>query len=128
MAAGTSTNGLQFKIPGRVSDSAVVGSGAYVDNEVGGACATGDGDVMQRFVPSYNAVQLMRQGSSPDEACLDGIKRIARFYPSYVGAVVALNRNGEFGAACHGMDSFPYSVMQRNWTEPKVIEVFCYKS
>lgn len=26
-------------------------SGGYADNEVGAACATGDGDVMMRFLP-----------------------------------------------------------------------------
>jgi N4-(beta-N-acetylglucosaminyl)-L-asparaginase len=128
MAAGTSTNGLQFKIPGRVSDSALVGSGAYVDNEVGGACATGDGDVMQRFVPSYHAVQLMRQGSSPDEACLDAIKRIAKFYPTFTGAVLALDKDGRHGAACHGIETFPYSVMQQGWKDPQIIQIPCLKS
>jgi isoaspartyl peptidase/L-asparaginase-like protein (Ntn-hydrolase superfamily) len=127
MAAGTSTNGLQFKIPGRVSDSALIGSGAYVDNEVGGACATGDGDIMQRFVPSYHAVQLMRQGSAPDEACLDAVRRIAKFYPTFTGAVLALDKDGRHGAACHGLDNFPYSVMQQGWTDPKVIEIPCLK-
>jgi len=30
-----------------------MGAGAYVDNSVGGAAATGDGDVMMRFLPRY---------------------------------------------------------------------------
>jgi len=38
----------------RVSDSVIVGAGAYVDNDVGAAAATGDGDVMQRFSPRYS--------------------------------------------------------------------------
>lgn len=128
MAAGTSTNGLQFKVPGRVSDSALVGSGAYVDNDVGGACATGDGDVMQRFVPSYHAVQLMREGVTPSDASLDAIKRIARYYPTFTGAVLAMDKNGNHGAACHGIDSFPYSVMNQGSQDPQVIEIPCYKS
>ena len=37
----------------RVGDSPIPGSGAYADNNVGGAAATGDGDVMLRFLPSY---------------------------------------------------------------------------
>jgi isoaspartyl peptidase/L-asparaginase-like protein (Ntn-hydrolase superfamily) len=127
MAVGTSTNGLQFKIPGRVADSALVGSGAFVDNDVGGACATGDGDVMQRFVPSYHAVQLMREGVAPDEACLDAIKRIAKYYPTFTGAVLALNKDGQHGAACHGIDTFPYSVMQQGWTDPQVLQIPCLK-
>jgi N4-(beta-N-acetylglucosaminyl)-L-asparaginase len=49
IAAGTSTNGARHKVPGRVGDSPVIGSGAYVDNDVGAAVATGDGDLMMRF-------------------------------------------------------------------------------
>lgn len=37
----------------RVGDSPIAGAGAYVDNDVGGAAATGDGDVMMRFLPRY---------------------------------------------------------------------------
>lgn len=36
----------------RVGDSPIVGSGAYADNEVGGASGTGDGDVLMRFLPA----------------------------------------------------------------------------
>ena len=35
----------------RVGDSPIVGSGAYADNEGGAAAATGDGDLMMRFLP-----------------------------------------------------------------------------
>lgn len=35
----------------RIGDSPIPGSGAYADNTVGGAAATGDGDVMLRFLP-----------------------------------------------------------------------------
>lgn len=41
----------------RVGDSPIAGSGAYVDNDVGGAAATGDGDVMMRFLPRYYTIQ-----------------------------------------------------------------------
>lgn len=46
IAAGTSTNGASHKIPGRVGDSPIPGSGAYADNAVGAAAATGDGDIL----------------------------------------------------------------------------------
>lgn len=36
----------------RVGDSPIAGAGCYVDREVGGAAATGDGDVMMRFLPT----------------------------------------------------------------------------
>ena len=71
IGCGTSTNGATHKIPGlacvdtlkdhifhclspssRVGDSPIIGSGCYAEAEVGGAAATGDGDVMMRFVPA----------------------------------------------------------------------------
>lgn len=48
LACGTTTNGAANKISGRVGDSPIAGAGCYVDNDVGGAAATGDGDVMMR--------------------------------------------------------------------------------
>ncbi|KAK8598818.1 hypothetical protein V6N13_076764 [Hibiscus sabdariffa] len=53
VAVGTSTNGATFKIPGRVGDGPIAGSSAYADDEVGACGATGDGDIMMRFLPWY---------------------------------------------------------------------------
>ncbi|GJQ82384.1 hypothetical protein Trydic_g448 [Trypoxylus dichotomus] len=110
IAAGTSTNGSKHKIPGRVGDSPIPGSGAYADNEVGAACATGDGDVLMRFLPSFLAVEKMRDGLSPTEAAEIAISRIIRHYPEFSGAVIAVSVDEEYGAACHGMNEFPYSM------------------
>lgn len=37
----------------RVGDAPIPGAGCYADSLVGGAAATGDGDVMMRFLPTY---------------------------------------------------------------------------
>lgn len=58
--AGTSTNGANHKIAGRVGDSPVPGAGAYADNEVGAAVATGDGDIMMRFLPRFEINYMMK--------------------------------------------------------------------
>ncbi|KAL7639920.1 UNVERIFIED_CONTAM: hypothetical protein RMT77_009333 [Armadillidium vulgare] len=104
MAGGTSTNGARHKIPGRVGDSPIPGSGAYVDKNVGGAAATGDGDVMMRFLPSLIAVEGMRRGLSPDDSSAEALQRIIEYYPRFSGAVIALNINGQYGAACHNLE------------------------
>jgi len=54
-AAGTSTNGANHKIRGRIGDSPIPGAGAYADQEVGAAAGTGDGDIMMRFLPRYHS-------------------------------------------------------------------------
>ncbi|KAI4463477.1 l-asparaginase [Holotrichia oblita] len=125
VAAGTSTNGLKHKIPGRVGDSPAPGAGAYADNAVGAACATGDGDVMMRFLPSFLAVEKMRDGLSPSAAAEVAITRIIESYPQFSGAVVAVTASGEFGAACNGMDEFPYSVRNDELNEVTVFTVKC---
>lgn len=123
-AAGTSTNGAKNKIPGRIGDSPIAGAGAYADQEAGAAAGTGDGDIMMRFLPSFLAVEEMRNGASPSAAAKTAINRIAQHYPSFFGGVIALNKKGEYGAACNGMAEFPYYVANPT-LGPKLLSVEC---
>ncbi|XP_053967353.1 putative N(4)-(beta-N-acetylglucosaminyl)-L-asparaginase GA14866 [Anastrepha ludens] len=109
--AGTSTNGASHKIPGRVGDSPIPGAGAYADNEIGAAVATGDGDVMMRFLPALIAVEGLRAGNNPSVAAEIAMQRIVRHYPDFSGGLVVVNRMGNYGAACVGMSKFPYSIV-----------------
>lgn len=67
----------------------------------------------------------MRSGKSPRKAAQIAILRIAKFYPDFFGAIVAANRNGEYGAACHGMTRFGFSIPTDKGT--KVHNVECEK-
>lgn len=102
MCGACSTSGMAFKMHGRVGDSPIIGAGMYVDNEVGGACATGRGELVMETLGSFLIVELMRQGMSPDSACREAVNRILKRYPelkrggSQVG-YVALSINGEVG-------------------------------
>ncbi|TKR94634.1 hypothetical protein L596_008896 [Steinernema carpocapsae] len=124
-SVGTSTNGATHKIPGRVGDSPIPGAGAFVDNKIGGAAATGDGDIMMRFLPSYQAVESMRNGANPTKAAQVVIYRILEYYPNFQGAVVAANKDGKFGAACGGIGTFSYSVMRQEKQGVEVHTVKC---
>ncbi|KAL5744225.1 hypothetical protein ACOSP7_027075 [Xanthoceras sorbifolium] len=122
IAVGTSTNGATFKIPGRVGDGPIAGSSAYADDEVGACGATGDGDIMMRFLPCYQVVESMRQGMEPKLAAKDAISRIAKKFPDFVGAVVAVNKNGVHAGACHGW-TFQYSVRSPDMEDVEVFTV-----
>lgn len=128
IAAGTSTNGARNKIPGRIGDSPIPGAGAYADQEVGAAAGTGDGDIMMRFLPSFLAVEEMRRGSSPTEAAEVAISRIAKHYPYFTGGVIALNKDGDFGAACNGIPLFPFYVSNPSLGKPRMHSVPCIKA
>lgn len=100
---GCSTSGWGYKIPGRVGDSPILGSGLYVDNEAGAAGATGVGENVMRYCGSFLIVEMMRNGLAPTEACVKTIERIARLDPKGIHELdinfIALSKNGEFGAA-----------------------------
>ena len=53
VSGGCSTSGLADKLPGRVGDSPIIGSGLYVDNEVGAAGATGIGENVMRYCGAF---------------------------------------------------------------------------
>lgn len=96
-----------------------------MDESVGGAAATGDGDVMLRLLPSFTAVEVMRAGLSPEAAAQTAIDRVTAKYPDFVGAVVALDKEGRYGAACNGMIQFPFSVASENTAGVTVVRVRC---
>lgn len=121
-ACGTSTNGANHKIAGRVGDSPITGAGCYADSKVGGCAATGDGDVMMRFLPSFYAVTLMEAGRAPAEASRAAIKRITDVFPTFSGAVVCVNRAGSHGAAANNM-SFSYSYASESSGGVQVVTV-----
>lgn len=112
LCVGCSTNGREFKIPGRVGDSPIAGAGAYCDQAVGAAVATGNGDVMMRFLPTFHVVELMRGGMEPEAACTAAIKRIEDAGYKIDGGIAAIRRDGVHGGAKTGWadEPFAYSV------------------
>ncbi|KAI3918747.1 hypothetical protein MKX01_042067 [Papaver californicum] len=122
IAVGTSTNGATFKIPGRVGDGPIAGSSAYADSDIGACGATGDGDIMMRFLPCYQVVESMRLGMEPRVAAKDAISRITRKFPEFVGAIFAVNKSGFHAGACHGW-TFQYSVKNPTMKDVEVFTV-----
>lgn len=122
LSGACTTSGAAFKMHGRVGDSPIIGSGLYVDNEVGAATATGMGELMMKTVGCHSVVEIMRQGASPQEACKEAVERIARKLPDYrqfqVG-FLALNKQGEYGAYCI-QPGFNYAV--KSQTEERMYD------
>jgi len=109
MVAASSTSGLQWKLPGRVGDSPIVGAGIYADDEVGCAGATGLGEELWKACASFRTVEAMRRGLTPLEACRDTIRHMKRrqiHATDMPCVVIAMNKEGDFGAATT-TDEFP---------------------
>ena len=101
MAAGSTTSGLAYKMHGRVGDSPIIGAGVFVDAPVGGAICTGLGETVLRTLGAHLAVEAMRAGAAPQEACEQAIARIVAKNgdPSrYQVGMLALDYQGRVGA------------------------------
>lgn len=102
MAGACTTSGMAFKMRGRVGDSPIIGAGLYIDDDVGGATATGVGEDVVRVSGAHSVVEAMRHGLDPTAACRSVIERLARLRGSKVAtsqvALLALDKQGRAGA------------------------------
>lgn len=105
ISATTTTSGLSWKIPGRVGDSPIIGAGCCVDNEVGAAGSTGKGEENIKISGGHTIIEMMRQGKSPTDACMEAMARVARNYRndkkklgSFHIYFYAINKDGVHGA------------------------------
>ncbi|MGY8914922.1 MAG: isoaspartyl peptidase/L-asparaginase family protein [Flavobacteriales bacterium] len=103
ISGACTTSGMAYKYGGRIGDSPIIGAGLFVDNEVGGATATGVGEEVVRTVGSFLIVELMRQGKSPQQACEEGVRRIMaknKDRKDFQIGFIAINKKGETGSYC----------------------------
>jgi N4-(beta-N-acetylglucosaminyl)-L-asparaginase len=98
------TSGMGFKMRGRLGDSPIIGAGLFVDNEVGAATATGQGEDVIRICGSHLVVELMRQGLSPEAACKKAVERIIKIKGNKAKDIqvgfIAINKQGQYGGYC----------------------------
>jgi N4-(beta-N-acetylglucosaminyl)-L-asparaginase len=104
----TTTAGRSWKVPGRVGDSPIVGAGQYCDNTVGAAGSTGRGEANIKVCGAFLIVEFMRQGLSPEQACLRCIDRVIAMTeprlltngrPLFDLEFYAVAKDGRFGGA-----------------------------
>ncbi|MEP0845912.1 MAG: N(4)-(beta-N-acetylglucosaminyl)-L-asparaginase [Phycisphaerae bacterium] len=109
IAGCTSTSGLSYKLSGRVGDSPIIGAGLYVDNAVGACGSTGRGEANLQNCTSFLVVEMMRTGMSPEQACLEALRRVVAHSeprllesngtPKFALTMYALRKDGQFGGA-----------------------------
>jgi N4-(beta-N-acetylglucosaminyl)-L-asparaginase len=116
IAGACTTSGMAYKMRGRVGDSPIIGAGLFIDNEIGGATSTGLGEAVIRTCGSFLVVELMRQGATPQEACVEAVKRIQKKHSNikdFQVGFLAVNKAGEIGAfAIHS--GFTYALHKNN--------------
>jgi N4-(beta-N-acetylglucosaminyl)-L-asparaginase len=109
MSSVTTTSGMAYKVPGRVGDSPIIGAGQYCDQSAGAAGSTGRGEANIKACGGFLTVEFMRQGMTPEQACLKTLERMvsmteARLLndkgrPRFDINVYAIAKDGRYGSA-----------------------------
>lgn len=98
LAAGTSTGGTPFKLPGRIGDSPLVGCGCYADNEGAAVSSTGHGESVMKIVMAKYVSDLVASGQTAQAAADAAIALLGRRTTGKAG-LISLDRQGRVGAA-----------------------------
>ncbi len=97
MAAATSTGGIIRKKSGRVGDSPLIGCGAFADNLIGAASATGKGEPIMRVMLSRLAVDFLAR-APPEEAAKMALEVMLKRTGGR-GGIILINSRGDVGFA-----------------------------
>ena len=107
-AAAVSTGGRWMKLPGRVGDSAILGTGVFADGRLGAACATGTGEEIIRVALSLKTCEFMH-GLGAQKAAENGIAYISRLRGRDNAGIITVDLKGRVGA------SYNTEAMGRAW-------------
>jgi N4-(beta-N-acetylglucosaminyl)-L-asparaginase len=120
LSGSCTTSGQGFKMRGRLGDSPIIGSGLYVDNAVGAAVATGQGEDIIRICGSYRVVAYLEQGYTPTEACKKAIEKLVqlkgeKYCQNIQACFIAVTKAGAYGAyALHPGFTYALRTKQAN--------------
>lgn len=123
LCGACTTSGMAYKLHGRVGDSPIIGAGLYVDGEIGGAVATGSGELVMKTLGSFLVVELMRNGMYPEEACKEAVHRISakiEGYEQHQIGYLALDIHGNIGSFSM-QPGFEYAI--RNLQKSELVKV-----
>jgi L-asparaginase / beta-aspartyl-peptidase len=95
IAAGTSTGGLQAKLPGRIGDSPVIGAGTYASNHSCAVSGTGSGEYFIRLTVAREICALVEDKHMNLQEAADTVihKQLQDLHGD--GGVIAIAPDGE---------------------------------
>ncbi|KAL1497460.1 hypothetical protein ABEB36_008427 [Hypothenemus hampei] len=97
LAAATSTGGMNGKMVGRSSDTSLIGSGTYADDNIGAVSTTGHGETIARYCLAHAILKTMQyENKSADEATKETLKKMTAKLHNTAGAIT-ISKDGEVG-------------------------------
>jgi beta-aspartyl-peptidase (threonine type) len=95
IAAGTSTGGLQAKLPGRIGDSPIIGAGTYASNHSCAVSGTGTGEYFIRLTIAREICALVEDKHMKLQAAADEVihKQLEALHGD--GGIIAIAPDGQ---------------------------------
>jgi beta-aspartyl-peptidase (threonine type) len=116
IAAATSTGGTAGKLPGRVGDSALIGSGTYAESTLGGVSCTGDGEAIMRVVLARRALDILKSLDDPHHASQVAVDVLVQEGRGH-GGLILVDWRGRIGWA-HSTPLMPIAWMSPGQPDP----------
>jgi L-asparaginase / beta-aspartyl-peptidase len=109
IAAATSTGGMAGKLPGRVGDTPLIGSGTYAESTAGGVSCTGDGEAIIRVVLARRTIEILKAAGDPMHACRIAVDVLVE-EGAGSGGLICIDWRGRLGWA-HSTPLMPVGFM-----------------
>ena len=116
-ASAASTGGMAMKLPGRIGDTPLIGSGLYSDNQLGTATATGWGEIAVKLSLSRTVCLMMGDGLSATKAAETCVQMASERLRGHAG-IIAIDRMGKV-AAVHNTAYMPWAYSTPSMKLPK---------
>jgi len=116
-ASAASTGGMAMKLPGRIGDTPLIGSGLYSDNQSGTATATGWGEIAVKLSLSRTMCLMMGDGLSANKAAETCVRIASERLRGHAG-IIAIDRRGKI-AAVHNTAYMPWAYSTPSMKLPK---------
>jgi L-asparaginase / beta-aspartyl-peptidase len=116
-ASAASTGGVAMKLPGRIGDTPLIGSGLYSDNQLGTATATGWGEIAVKLSLSRTVCLMMGDGLSATKAAEACVRMASERLRGHAG-IIAIDRMGKV-AAVHNTAYMPWAYSTPSMRLPK---------
>ena len=115
-ASASSTGGMGMKLPGRIGDTPLIGSGLYSDNKSGAATVTGWGEIAVKLALSRTVCLMMETGISAPKAAEKCVRMASTRLHGHAG-VIAIDRSGNL-AAVHNTAYMPWAYATVSMQRP----------
>ncbi|HXI94652.1 MAG TPA: isoaspartyl peptidase/L-asparaginase [Candidatus Acidoferrum sp.] len=108
LAVAVSTGGINGKLPGRIGDAPLPGSGIYADDRFGAVCGTGQGEAFIRLgLARLMVVELQHEMTAAEVA--KGAVRLLQSAMKASGGVIVIAREGPPEAA-YNTPAMPFAT------------------